>query len=462
MAIAVGAVFALHSAESRADNPMCAVQTSTTRVMFANHGPVEFGPGFTGMAGGSTLGLRYNFLLLGSYDWVMNGALTARWPPAMRVSAMGDANGGRLTVQYGLRLQFWLSILGTEVMIPVPVEVGVDRGEIGTRMFTPWAWTGTDTAVTITAHERELRRGTVNILSRDVDWVVYASYEMTTSVRTREISFPQAMTSITETNPEADVAPTANGDMDMPARWAGALRYVGAVRLRFVITPRMPICVPGTPICLSGPQNINPDPIPFASATEQQMSVDRSVRLSLPGIASMPIEVNFGNVRLGLSGREVLNLQNVGTTLLLATPSAPADSQFQVATDPLCIPGRTNRALSVRFVPDRVGAFETDLVIPSSAPSIPEFRVHLRGNGVDTNTPLPTDAGSAPRDASVDRDAALSDDASAPEGDGGDGTRFIDDTAGCACHTQPRGRSGGLGVLLLLGAALAGRRRRTL
>src|SRR4051812_42950945 len=112
MAIAVGAVCALHTPEARADNPMCAVQTATTRVMFANHGPVEFGPGFTGMAGGSTLGLRYNFLLLGSYDWVMNGALTARWPPAMRVSAMGDANGGRLTVQYGLRLQFWLSILG--------------------------------------------------------------------------------------------------------------------------------------------------------------------------------------------------------------------------------------------------------------------------------------------------------------------------------------------------------------
>lgn len=446
--------------EARADNPMCAVQSVTTRVMFSNRGPVEFGPGFSGMAGGSTLGLRYNFLLLGNYDWSMNGSLTARWPTALRVGATGDPSGGRLTVQYGLRLQFWLSILGTEVMIPVPVEVGVDRGEIGSRTFTPWAWTGTDTAVTVTAHERELRRGTVNILSRDIDWVVYGAYEMTTSVRTREIAFPQANTSITETNPEADVAPTANGDMDMPARWLGSLRYVGAVRLRFVITPREPICVPGTPICVSGPQSISPDPIPFASATEQQMSVDRSVRLLLPGIASMPPTVDFGAVRLGLSGRQVLMIQNVGSTMLLATPSAPMDRQFQVATDPMCIGGRGTRALSVRFAPDTLGDFETDLVIPASAPSIPEFRVHLRGSGVDVNTPIPDGGTVTPRDGGAPPNDGAVRDGGAP-GDGGDGARWVDDNAGCACRTGPsHGASRSLAWVALGLASIGVRRRR--
>jgi hypothetical protein len=56
---------------------------------------------------------------------MMPGEMRARWPPEMRISAVGDMQGGTLTVQYGLRLQFWLSILGTEFMIPVP---DVDRG----------------------------------------------------------------------------------------------------------------------------------------------------------------------------------------------------------------------------------------------------------------------------------------------------------------------------------------------
>ena len=72
---------------ARADDPSCAASTSRSRLNFAGRGPVDFGPGFTGELGSSSLGLRYNFLLLGDYDWAMPGNLDLRWPPAFTATA---------------------------------------------------------------------------------------------------------------------------------------------------------------------------------------------------------------------------------------------------------------------------------------------------------------------------------------------------------------------------------------
>jgi hypothetical protein len=370
------------------------------------------------------------------------------------VGAQGDANGGRLAVQYGLRLQFWLRLFGTEIAIPVPVEVGVDRGELGVRTFTPWAWDGMSTAVTLVAHERLLRHDSVTFSGHIIDYDVYGQYEMTTSVRTRELTFPQAMTSITEMNPEARVPPTANGDMDMPARWLGSLRYVGAVRLRFVFTFRDPICVPGTPLCLMGTQSLSPDPIPFASATEQQLSVDRSVRLQLPGITTDPgAAVDFGRVRLGLQARQLVTVRNPGTVTLLVTPAAPEDPRFQVPTDPLCIPGGASRQVSVRFTPDAVGMAEADLVLASSAPGVPDVRLRLRGNAVDDTAPLPD--GAPPADATEPQDALATEGGPRP-------AVLLEDPGPGGCGCGVRRRSGGATswALGLVAAWSLARRRR--
>ena len=47
------------------------------------------------------------------------------------------------------------------------------------------------TAVTVTAHERLLRMDYVSTSVGVVNYAIYGSYELTTSVRTREISFPR-------------------------------------------------------------------------------------------------------------------------------------------------------------------------------------------------------------------------------------------------------------------------------
>jgi hypothetical protein len=144
-------------------------------------------------------------------------------------------------------------------------------------MFTPWAWDPAPTAVTVTAHERLLRADTITTSFGLVNYWVYGAYDLTTTIRTVEISFPQAMTAITAAMPTARLVSTSNGDAELPTRWNGALRYVGSLRLRVEVDYPIPV--------VGGRRrdSFTPDAIPFASRSEQQVSVDRNVRLSLPG-----------------------------------------------------------------------------------------------------------------------------------------------------------------------------------
>ena len=441
-----------------ADDPVCAVRAAATPMLFQSRGEVDFGPGFRGSFGSSsTIGLDYNLLLQGDYDWSMPGELRTRWPPIMRVTAVGTPNGGRLTVQYGLRLQATVRLFGASLPLPIDSWVGMpDRSERGTSMYTPWAWQGTETAVRVTASERLLREGDFNApVVGNVHYRLRGSYELTTTVRTREISFPQAMSAITETMPETDVATTANGDMNLPARWSGSLRYVGAIRLR--IEAVYNLCALG--FCRPTTSEFT-EALPFASSTEQQMSVDRSIRLTLPGAATMPdYRVDLGRIQLGRQGREVITLSNPGRATVLFTPTAPTEPAFEVATDPLCVAGGATRQLSVRFTPTREGAYESDFLIATSSPAVPTVMLRLVGQAYD---PLSTrDAGATPSDAGVDRDAgasasdASSDDAGAAEGDAGE-TLYDQSPVGCGCRTTGTapGRGGwwalGLGALALL------------
>ncbi len=449
-----------------ADDPICAVRTANAPVTFSARGPVDFGPGFTGAVGGSSLGVDYNLLLQGDYDWVMPGALRLRWPPSMLVTAVGTPDMGRLTVQYGLRLQLTLRLLGASVPLPLPMWVGMaDRSERGSRMFTPWAWDGTDTAVTVTATERMIREGDVTVpVAGLVHYRVWASYELETTVRTREISFPQAMSAITQAMPEVEVAPTANGDMNLPATWNGSLRYEGAIRLRVEIAYNF--CVAG--FCTMRSATAINQAIPFASRMDQQISQDQTIRLTLPGATSMPdYRVDLGRIQLGRQGREVITFGNPGRQTVLFTPTAPSETAFEVSTDPLCVAGGATRQLSVRFTPTRVGMFESDFLVATSSPAVPQMMLRLVGEaydplaGRDAGTST-ADAGVPRRDAAAGDDAGEStDDAGLVEGDGGE--VFVEGQEGCGCRvvggatTRARGWSLGLGALAM---ALLGRRRR--
>lgn len=447
-----------------ADDPSCAASTTRSRLNFAGRGPVDFGPGFTGELGSSSLGLRYNFLLLGDYDWAMPGNLDLRWPPAFTATATGDPGGGHLIVQYGMRLQFWLRLLGSEFMIQIPMWAGVDRSERGMSMFTPWAWDPAPTAVTVTAHERLLRADSLTTSFGTVNYWIYGAYDLTTTVRTIEIAFPQAMTSITAMTPEARVVATSNGDAELPTSWRGALRYVGSLRLRFEVD----YPVPG--LGIRRRDSFSPDGIPFASRTEQQVSVDRNVHLSLPGAEVTPgFELNLGRVRQGLSGREVVTIRNPGTATMAVTPVAPADAHFTVATDPLCIPGGGSRQLSVRFVPDRAGMYSSELVLRTTAPSAPEVHLRLVAETPDTSSP---DASTPPADA-PGQDAAVAD-APAPVDDGplptddvGEvdaGSNVLESGPACDCEVlggaRASGSSRGLAAIAVLAMSALRRRAR--
>lgn len=447
---------------ARAEDPACAARFATGRLNFAARDAVDFGPGFMGEAGSSNLGIRYNFLLLGDYDWAMNGQLRVTWPRAFMASALGDTNGGRLTVQYGLRLQFWLRLFGAEYMIPVPVWAGVDRSERGMSTFTPWAWDPAPTAVTVNAHERLLRQDSVTTPLGVVNYWIYGSYELTTTVRTVEMTLPQGMAAITQSMPEVRFPPLRNGDMDVAVRQAAALRYQGAVRLRVEVD--YPLCLPALP-CTRRRDTIFNEPIPFASRTEQQVQVDRQVHLSLPGLEVMPgTEVSFGTVRLGFSRREDITIRNPGSATMAITPMRIGDPHFQLgATDTLCVAGGSSRTLTVRFIPDMPGHFETDLVIGSTSPVGSETRIHLVADATGGST-LPQDGGVVTTDGGIppeEHDAGLP--MKADGGVSGDGGEVLmeEPGGGCGCRAGGGERSSrAWGVFVVFALGVASRRRR--
>ncbi len=465
--------------ECRADDPSCAATSSRTRVRFFGMGPVNFGPGFNGTLGSSQFGLEYNLLLQGNYDWEMPGELTVRWPPALRVGAVGDPGRGRLAVQYGLRLQTSVRLLGTTIPLPLTEWVGMaDRFERGQSMFTPWAWDGRGTDVRITASERLLRQDQVNNvpLAGTLYYRIYGRYNLTTTIRTREISFPQANSAITEMNPEADVEPRTNGDLNLRAVWNGALRYVGSFQIRVQVRCAQTVSVPlvGLVVCDPNTWRDVQGEVPFASAMEQQFSSDQNTLVMLPGIEAMPgFEVDFGRVRLGLLSREVITLRNPGRLTTAVTPAASTEPVFQYATDPICVTGGGARELSVRFVPDRVGLFETTMNLGSTAAGVSGLQIRLRGEAYDPSAPSP-DAGTPSNDVGAS-DVFVADAGSGPVEDAGGpppdpwepgpGDLVEAPAGGCNCRVGDRpgvsARGPGAALVALgLGALFVRRRRR--
>lgn len=89
--------------------------------------------------------------------------------------------------------------------------------------------------------------------SRTLYYRIYGRYNLTTTIRTREISFPQANSAITQMVPEADVAPRTNGDLNLRAVWNGALRYVGSFQIRVQVRCQQTVSVRAVGIVICDP-----------------------------------------------------------------------------------------------------------------------------------------------------------------------------------------------------------------
>lgn len=433
-----------------------AVRSVSAPVAFTRSGPVDFGPG-TGMrmvGDRSTVGLEYNLLFSGRYETGMRGQLNVRWPRSLTITAEGEPMGGYLDVTFGLRMLGRLYVLGVGIDLPLSYIIDDHEGH-GRSVFTPWAWNyeGTDVHLNVSAW-RTIYRRSFYIGGDEYPVELMARYNMVARIRTLEIGFPDRsmpnaimnISQITRDMPEAIYPPPRNGDLELLTRWKAQLRYEGRIELRVVVRRRVcayGICstvdfsAPEFPIVVS--RETLPDP--FDQAPRFQLPV---ARVDLP-------ELDFGDVRIGESVTQNLQVFNDGLATLGVEATPPAEMAFTVGPG-ACIRARSSGNIPITFTPPRVGTFRTELTLNGNGTIGSPTTVVLVGNGVTTMTRPPSsrrDAGRLPDGGRV--------------GDGGEyfGPE-IEATCGCRTVGGPNSRSARAMpiVATALGAMLLLRRRR--
>lgn len=108
-----------------------------------------------------------------------------------------------------------------------------------------------------------------------------------------------------------------------------------------------------------------------------------SVQRLAPSIGVEPVALDFGKVKTTVPAAELTLTVSAQTQVELLTPSIAADGapEFTLEDVVTAVPALEQRALKVRFAPQRLGAFEGAILIRSNDPENPEVRVPVTGEG---------------------------------------------------------------------------------
>ncbi len=144
-----------------------------------------------------------------------------------------------------------------------------------------------------------------------------------------------------------------------------------------------------------------------------------------PRIEVMPAALDFGQVEVNQSRPLNLRINNVGNADLILNSLSiePAGAPYSFSMEPT--PGTSLRPqdsseFQVLFNPTQVGTSAAEVVIASSDPSMPEVRIPLTGEGINTQIPSifvdpnPLDFGMVPRGVSASRSLLVRNDGTAP------------------------------------------------
>lgn len=395
---------------------------------------------------------RFRAALVGGTEVRMAGQLVAGWPTPMVLQAVGDRDGGQLSVDYGVqvsarvRLNLDTGIGRADWEGAIPYVPMIDFRATGMSTFNPWAWNPAVTARGMTARQRvadiPLTDAIIRIPGISGGLTIEISAEIEASWRTSRMTFGLDAEPITEARPRTQAVFSAGPFAQYSPRVEGEFAHTGTLHVYpslyvSLLGRRWQLQVADIPIPLG----------PFRTAVTTEPSI---ARIGLPDIASTVNELDFGDVRVGETAERVIPLANTGEGSGRIV-NVEGDGPFTAPTRAGMLPPRSRAMLVIAFSPVRPGMADGDVVVTTSDPDSPRVRVRVRGNGLPGL--LPEDAGVA-EDVSVTEDAGVPADV-APAG------IVSEADGGCGCRAP--GRSGGrrtdLAWIALLGASLVRRRR---
>ena len=397
---------------------------------------------------------RFRAALVGGTEVRMGGQLVAGWPTPMVLQAVGDRDGGNLSVDYGVQVSARVRLnldtgVGTanwEGAIPyVPM---IDFRATGMSTFTPWAWNPAVSARGMTARQRvadiPLTDAIVRIPGISGGLTIEISAEIEAQWRTTRMTFGLDAEPITEARPRTQAVFSAGPFAQYSPRVEGEFAHTGTLHVYpslyvSLLGRRWQLQVADIPIPLG----------PFRTAVTTDPSM---ARIGLPDIASTVNELDFGDVRVGETAERVIPLANNGEGSGRIV-SVEAEGPFHAPTRSGMLPPRSRAMLVIAFTPVRPGMADSDVFVTTSDPDTPRVRVRVRGNGLPGVEP--EDAGVVEDVPPAVDDAGVADDASTAGY-----TSEVQDGCGCRAPGRSPVRGGGVAWIAALGAAVLLRRRR--
>ncbi len=400
---------------------------------------------------GSPLQLRFAFYMGGFTEVSLGGTLVSTWPVPLSEQLVGRLATGSLAMDYGVellaRMKIDLDIAGIhyrwEGDIPGTGRITGDYRMANTATFDPFALPGTsgrpisiyDATDRATVLSYDAIGSFVSIPGIGGGVRVDLQGELTTDYQSDRIVVQGADPIVEElgtTRVLPDVGASDFGpSKDVTLHPEGTLGYHGTLH----VFPNFFVSLLGR----SWSYDVADLAIPLVDSGSNVAFDDATVHVPLPSIAMLPSAWDLGEVAIGATSEQYLDLVNDGEAPLLVRARMIA-VPFDVATDVVVVPPHAATRLAVYFAPEVEPTAAGTLFLETNDPDDPLVLVMLRGHGREV--PVEVDAGVG--DASVR--------APGPSNRGG---------CGCRVAAAP-GHAGGGALLAMLafGAVVSVRRRR--
>jgi len=400
---------------------------------------------------GSPLQLRFAFYMGGFTQIDMGGTLVTAWPFPLSGQLVGRRATGLLTMDYGLeiiaRMKIDLNIAGVryrwEGDIPGTGSLTGDFRMMDTAMFDPFVLPGmlprpisvSDTTDRATVFTYDAIGGFVPIPGISGGVRIDLQGELATSYKSDRIVVTGADT-ITEELGTTRILPDEGasdfgGSKDVILHPEGTLGYEGVLH----VYPTFFVSLLGR----SFDYDIADFALPLVDTGSNVVFDDDTAHVPLPAIEMLPSTWDLGELAIGATSEQYLDLVNDGEAPLVVRARMIA-LPFDVSTAPVVVPPRASTRLAVFFSPEMVATAAGTLFLETNDPDDPLMLVMLRGRG-RAEAPIEVDAGVG--DAGMPRVGPVAD-------------------GGCSCRTAGGATGGGAptGLALLAMSALVVVRRR--
>ncbi len=380
----------------------------------------------------------------------LTGELVTSWPATLTLAAPGDPAAGTLGGDFGFH---YGASFGADGMVsisvagqsfswtgPIPYVPAFDLEVMADQPFDAWGYAP---GVTLSSETMPQQIASVDLSSIigssipgiDGGFALDVALEIDATYVTQDIVIdttegqPVAGGPITSATGTSSVPFHQGGNIELDVHPEGTVGYNGKVH----VIPTFWVSLLGSKWSIP----VADIPIPFPITTTSWDFTPERVHVPLPDVALSVQELDFGEVTVGDDKTLDYQLWNAGEASAAATMTTSDALTFPLVDESTGLTAGQTFLAGVEFIPSAPGPFSGQITVASNDPKSPTQLVLLKGMGVAAPVAI---GPLVPPEPTLQKES------------------------GCGCRAAGEGGGGawgGVGALVLAGALLSRRRRRT-